>query len=201
MSLVRWGKRWYPTITDMQYAKLLRVIRHARRVALHEGIRPTSLITWRDDFRRIIRNGRVTACFLNLNQRDSESICIALWLVGRMQAKHGVSIVADYRSHADARVRREAARALRRLGAWSELRSMADDTSPLVRGFTRDDGPRPLAVRLERFKQLVAPLDRPKTHVRESWFASLSIESGRQPKPAHLIRALLERIRRLVHGV
>ena len=201
MSLVRWGKRWYPTITDMQYAKLLHDIRHARRVALHQGIRPTSLITWRDDFRRIIRNGRVTACFPNLNQRDIESVCIALWLVGRMQAKHGVSIVADYRSHADARVRREAARALRRLGAWSELRAMADDTSPLVRGFTRDDGPRPLEVRLARFKQMVAPLDRPKTHVRASRFASLPIEPGRQPKPAHLIRALLERIRRLVHGV
>jgi hypothetical protein len=200
MSFVRWGKRWYPTITDMQYAKVLRDIRHARRVTLHEGIRPASLVAWRDDFRGFIRNGRVTACFLNLNQRDSESVCIALWLIGRMQAKHGVSIVADYRSHADARVRREAARALRRLGAWSELRAMADDTSPLVRGFTRNDGPRPLAVRLERFKQTITPLDRPMAHVRTSWFASLPLGPGRQPKPAHLIRALLERIRRLVHS-
>lgn len=132
-----------------------------------------------------------------------ELVQLAVWALGRCAGAIGISAVASLINDIRPAVRKEVARALRRMGGWAELRVMAaQDADIRVRRLALAAEPTPFADRLGRFVddqvQRRATTEPPKTSRMRFW---LNTRLERHPpKSISLIRRLLRRIRRLVHG-
>jgi len=111
----------------------------------------------------------------------------------------GIRSVAAFAEHPDEQTRKEVARALRRLGAWVELREMAEsDESERVRRMATPTIARPFEGRLTDFSRHVA--GQVVTPHKHPLFVSpeVNLSQGKRPKPRWLLRLILERIHLLV---
>ncbi len=122
-----------------------------------------------------------------------------------MSRTHVTSAIAEigpFRQSADVRVRRETARALRRLEAWADLRGVAYlDPDAQVRRLATPIPLKPFHQRLERFAGSTLTAALPDAHHSSMpLFVRLPIGPGRMAKTPEFIRAILQRIRHLVRG-
>lgn len=170
-------------------------------VVRHFATGPWWLWRYRDAFRDIVAAASpTTLVYIALVTRDDGVRRLAIWLRGRMRtgtALDSLAVLARSRSEL---VRRELVRALRRLQAWNWLRRIAQyDPSPRVRAFAARRSLRtplgPLARRLRSFARLPTAPTRPSLYVHRDVELRL-----RPPKPADLLRRLLQRIHDLVRG-
>lgn len=164
------------------------------------GVDRLSLVRRRQQIRQIESyDSRNVLTLVVKRTKDPHLRLLAIWLRGRCGGTIGTATVADYCSDADFQVRKVVARALQRMSAWSDLRAMAaKDPSDRIRRIATVRSPGPFAERLSSLLEHIPP-DR-TVPVRRNLFIgpSFSLTQGRPPKSAATIRAILERIQRLL---
>lgn len=166
---------------------------------------------WLLPFRQRIRHvsqvdARTTLISVIHNSRDPQIRLLAIWLRGRMGGIDGTSTIAWFGNHfpggsGDFQTRKEVARALGRMGAWRELREMAKwDSHPRIRQMASLEPARSYQERLATFASHAEHLEAPA--VKRRLFVAKDVDTrwGRPAKPIEVIRAILERIHRLVMG-
>jgi hypothetical protein len=162
------------------------------------------LYTLRPELRSIIHHAPIAGLVSSLDVHGEPEVqCLGLWLLGQCRSKRTIPVIAQFRYHGSEPVRKEAARALVRLSAWSELRWEQPEPSPRVRRFLEARPSRPFAERMARFNRStvrVAPSEPVGARSRMPMFWSVPAGPGRPPKSAHYIRRLLEHIRALLRG-
>lgn len=126
---------------------------------------------------------------------------LAIWLRGRCGGSIGTTSLVKFVSHPDEVTRKEVARALKRMNAWTQLGKIADgDASARIRRIATVQPPRAYKDRVADFSKHIARLEvRP---VRRPLILSpeLQVGQGRPPKTPAYIRMLLNRIRCIVRG-
>jgi hypothetical protein len=126
---------------------------------------------------------------------------LAIWLRGRCGGSLGTASLAEFATAADDRTRKEVARALKRLGAWAPLREMAEhDPDPRIRRIATARPARPYRQRLAEYTQRVSRVSAATGQQPLVVAPDLDLSQGRPPKSRSFIRAILERIHRLVTG-
>jgi hypothetical protein len=165
-------------------------------LALRLDLRRTA---FRQDFRNILDDDAVGGLAWAIGHGGDQSKRLAVWLVGRLERRRLAWLVAPLRCSDSPAVRKEVARALRRMDAWTELATMSGD--PAVRQFAVPPVRRPFADRIGSFLGHVAA--GPPVGARASMplVVNVSPLAGRPPRSAATIRRVLETIRRLVHGL
>lgn len=126
---------------------------------------------------------------------------LAIWLRGRCGGSLGTASLAKFSTHPDDQTRKEVARALKRMGAWVQLRPMAEcDPNPRIRRIATIQASRAYGLRLTDFSSHF-PKREVRSVQRELVVApELDLSQGRPPKPRWVIRGILERIHHLVGG-
>lgn len=130
-------------------------------------------------------------------------LILAIWLRGRCGGSLGTPAIARFARHADLQLRKEVARALKRMGAWCELDQMAKvDASARIRQIASLRSSRPFRDRVQKFSTHVAyrPSDE---HSSKHLFVAENVVlgKGRPARSRELLRVLLERIRSLIRGI
>jgi hypothetical protein len=164
----------------------------------HEA-NPYWLLPFRDEVRHV--NAGVVLAYAAQRTRHPGLRCLAVWLRGRRGGTIGTPIIACLYRTTDFTLRKEVVRALQRMHAWAPLRRIeACEGEPRIRRLAGQRPARTYASRMGQFLQQVAPrklpLSSPVLHEREG----LNLHGGLPPKSPSFIRAVLERIRRLVRG-
>jgi len=165
---------------------------------------PRWLLPFRDDFRRIVAHEPTVGLVQCLRQEGGEQRRLAIWLLGRIGGQRAISIVAVYRWDPDVRVRRHVARALLRMEGWQYLRDVArEEVDPVARRFAvlAELPPRPFSERVGRFlcRDVRSPAPpRNKDSGSCPFYLGARVGGGLPPRSPEFIRAILERIRRLV---
>jgi hypothetical protein len=190
------GRRYRVDSAGMQTLKLLsqicdscaacsdqnRLVRLRGQIRQVQALRSRSLLSWVAQ-----RTG------------DPRLRLLAIWLRGRCGGSVGTSILARFATHPDLQTRKEVARALKRMGAWVQLREMADnDPSARVRRLATTKPARDYRQRLSDYSKHIPRV--PVTSARHPLFVSpeLGIRQGRPAKSSWFIRLILERIHLLV---
>jgi len=124
---------------------------------------------------------------------------IAIWLLGQIRNRSVMSVVASFQGDASHSVRKDVAKALRRMGVWKQLRELANDRHPAVKRIARERSAKPFHQRLDRYLHDDVRPFAVTTH-RQQVKSSLEHEqfSGCPPKSGWYIRQVLMRIRFLV---
>jgi hypothetical protein len=147
-----------------------------------------SLLPFRDDFRAILRRWPVQGLMWMLLNGEEAAKPVVIWLLGRCPFSLSHLEIRFYLGDPNRTMRRQALKALRRLGPFADPHAQ-----PKVEFSTR----------LTRFLAEVAllPEETHPGHRMRFWsLVPLPITSWIRPKSAALIREILERIHRLVHG-
>lgn len=133
--------------------------------------------------------------------RDPILRVLAIWLRGRCRGSIGTATLVKFADHPDFHTRKETARALQRMSAWRTLAVMAEaDPSERIRRLATSTPARPFTKRIADFKRHLARIPVPAKRKTLYVAPQLDIGHGTPPKSPALIRAILERIRRLVTG-
>jgi hypothetical protein len=133
--------------------------------------------------------------------RDPKICLLAIWLRGRMGGIDGTANIARFAGAKDFQTRKEVARALGRMGAWRELREIAKwDSHPRIRQMASVEPARPYGERLAAFASHAEHLEALTAKRRLYVAPEVDLRLGRPSKPIEVIRAILERIHRLVMG-
>jgi hypothetical protein len=189
-------KRYVAGSSDIRMLRVLTAIRDARPQSADRFW----LVRQRELIRQAQALGRKRIIsWVIETTKDPALRTLAIWLRGRWGGTLGIKSVAAFAKHRDEQTRKEVARALRRLGAWVELREMAEsDLSERVRRMATPRLARPFEGRLTDFTRHVAA--RPVTPHELPLFVSpeVDLSQGKRPKPGWFIRLILERIHRLV---
>jgi hypothetical protein len=169
------------------------------------NLQRTWLVPFRPQFRHAIQNEAAPALRYYLASCPPEMTPLAVWLLGRCADSCRLYDLPDFARDASPVVRRHAARALRRLEAWSQLEDVA-------RLFPNDRRlqwyayatiiKRPHSERLRSFTQFVDASNAAAAAGPSRmplWFGDLDW-IRRPPKSGAYIRRLLMHIHRLVHG-
>lgn len=164
------------------------------------------LLSFRNEFREIQRKRPIPGLVWRATHVGSpEEVRCAVWLLGLCESIQSMPVILALSDHPDAAVRAEVARSLRRLRAWVELETMAQNDPDLrVRqiassrppGSYRDRLSRYMEGNVKRFREVKSPRPRPAM----PFWTILSSYTPRPPKPRAVIRRLLEHIRHLVRG-
>jgi hypothetical protein len=183
---------------EMQALQLLSDLQEAHR----RTHRQNWLLPFRGRIRQVSRvDARRTLTAVIEQARDPKLLVLAIWLRGRLGGIDGTSNVARFAAADDFQTRKEVARALGRMGAWRELREMAKwDSHPRVRQMASLEPARPYGERLAAFASHAERVEAPAMQRRLYVAPEVDLRLGRPPKPIELIRAILERIHRLVMG-
>ena len=134
--------------------------------------------------------------------RDANARLLAIFLRGRCGGSLGTSAVFQYAKDDDEWIRKLATRALKRMGAWAQLKEIAEnDPSEKVRRIATANPPGLYSARLETFVRNVTP--KPIEPSRATLYVAPGVEwdQGRKSKSASAIRMFLERIVRRLRGV
>jgi hypothetical protein len=192
---------------DRHTFRLLKRIESQRTAAIDSatlrGAPHSWLLPYRNDLRRAIQFGRLESIKLYLTRCPLDMVPVAIWLWGKCADRfrlYGLSGFCYYRSPP---VRKQVAKALRRLEAWSLLDEMAaafpDDekvrwfaTAPISHG--------PFVERLANFKRNVddSHAGEVMTPSRMPFWAAERRWDYTPPKSVLLIRRMLRRIRHWV---
>jgi hypothetical protein len=175
-------------------------------VALYDAARERRSGNWLLPFRSWIRHLqtlRVRAVLSYVaEQTDDKTVRIlAIWLRGRLGGLVGTSTLATFCQDAHLQTRKVVARALVRLQAWAELREMLkQESDPRIRNIASSTPVRSYHQRLAAFASHAEHLETPAAKRRLFVAKDVDLRLGRPAKPIELIRAILERIHRLVMG-
>lgn len=202
-SITFHGRRYRRGIRDIEATGRLERIVTTRRASADDGAPPPRLVEFRGEFRALASCRPIGGLVECLKSGDRELQALALWVLGRCGRNGGLSAVAVFRRHEDASIRREAARALRRLGGWPALESMAlHDPDARVRRLATCPPPSDFTERLARFTRTArkAPT-RVAERPRMALFARIPLGPGQPAKSREFIRRILEHIRYLVRGI
>jgi hypothetical protein len=162
------------------------------------------LFQFRDDFRRLIQDQPVDGLVWCLAHGDGQTRLLAVWLLGRCGDTRGIGSVACFLQSRERPFRITVAKALARLHARAELQKLAAvDLDPWIREFAARHAQRSFADKLVHFAPRsrldpTANEQRPKS--RMPFVLNVHPLLRHPPKPAAMIRAILERIRNLLHG-
>jgi hypothetical protein len=146
-------------------------------------------------------NASALLCLVVERTDDPTVRILAIWLRGRCGGSLGTASLAKFAHHPDDQIRKEVARALKRMGAWAQLREMAEnDTSERIRRMATSEPSRPYRDRLSDFSRRFPRVN--VASVKQPLFVSPQLElgQGRPPKSRSVIRMILERIHRIVAG-
>ena len=203
------GKSLWMTEDDPRAWRGLGRLAAVRRAENHDSCQdalPVRLVAFRREFREIVRRRLLVGLLASLKDADQyddpELGRIAIWLLGRCGRSYAAPIVAQLRHHDEVAMRREVARALRRMGALVELEAMSRfDPDERVRRLATSFGPAPFERRLSRYADReVRRVAMVEPGLRREFFALAPLTPGRPAKTAAFIRAILEHIRLLVRG-
>jgi hypothetical protein len=173
---------------------------------LYDAAREGRSGNWLLPFRSWIRHlqtlrARAVLSFVVEQTDDKTMRVLAIWLRGRLGGLVGTSTLAAFCQDSDVQTRKEVARALVRLQAWAELREMQKfEMHPRIRNITSTTPTRDYRQRLAEFASRAEHLEAPATKRRLFIAKEVDLRLGRPAKPIELIRAILERIHRLVMG-
>jgi hypothetical protein len=161
------------------------------------------LLPYRDEFRWAIQHGRLEPIKLYLTRCPLEMVPVAIWLWGKCADRFRLYGLSGFCYYQSPLVRKQVAKALRRLEAWSLLDDMVaafpDDekirwfaNAPISHG--------PFAERLANFKRNVddSHADEVVTPSRMPFWAAERSWDLTPPKSVRLIRRMLRRIRHWV---
>ncbi|MEX2558389.1 MAG: hypothetical protein WD403_00675 [Pirellulales bacterium] len=172
----------------------------ARWRALHAGETPLRLISFKDDFRRLLRAGPLAGLIWTLRYGKAEAQWMAVWLLGRFADGRVAAAVKPFYSHPDQRIRKHAMRGVRRLLTIEGLeRLAAEENDPAYRGLQTAGLRKPFSNRLARYLQGVEGTGAAGEPAGMEWFLAHELDEPVLPKSRSFIRRLLEHIRRLVH--
>lgn len=165
---------------------------------------PEPLVRFRDAFRRLIQDRPVNGLARCLRDGDHPTRRLAIWLLGRSGDTTGTPLVAYYLRREDRKLRIAVARALVRLHARAELEQMAeDDGDSWIRDYASRHSQRSFQRQLASFvPEQEAGREPTAARPRSKMPLVINVASfdWRPPKSAQAIRAILERIRNLLHG-
>jgi len=160
---------------------------------------PTSLLSFREDFRRIIRLCPIRGLVWCSVHRGDPTRSIAIWLLGQIRNPSVISVVASFRCDESHRVRKEVAKTLCRLGAWKQLRELANDMDLAVKWIATERSAKPFRQRLARYlHDDVRPFSVSTRQPTKKFSLQHQQFSGCPPKSGSYIRQVLMRIRFLV---
>jgi hypothetical protein len=164
--------------------------------------RKSVLLSARPVLRKIQRTDSAVGLIWCTTVRFPELNRLAIWLLGRSGGTLGATAVIQFYRHPDVRIRRDVARALKRMRAWNELRQMAAiDSDPQVRRLATPPKQKEFATRLAALTAGgIAPARPSNSPTPMPLVWNVGPEVGRLPKAAWRIRQILERIHRLLHG-
>lgn len=173
------------------------------RIVKSRELYSTSLLDHRERLAEIIDLGDQRVLTFLLTQAISRnSLALLIWLRGRCPGNFGTSIVASYRTpFFPASVRRQVAKALKRMQAWSTLHTMAScDDDARVRAVARTKRPALHGERMTSFLGHVAHLK--SSSEPQPLYVSPAVELSKawRLKSSEFIRMILERIHRLVRS-
>jgi hypothetical protein len=195
--LRRRGGRWIVSGEELADGRLICQLAENRRDALDARADHQRLLAFRADFRRIASRGSIAGLFMCVDHRNLDVVRLGIWLMGRTRSKAAISEVSRFIAHPDPRVRREAARALRRLGGWARLRDVAfRDSDPRMRRLATARRPKPFQQRMQQLARSISAVPTDVETAPAELYVKLPLGAGRLPRTAAVIRAILERIRR-----
>lgn len=160
------------------------------------------LLSLREDFRAIQSARPIPGLVWCVARGDSGARRLAIWLLGRIGIWSTTSVVATSIHDRDVRVRKEAAKALRRLEAWAILREVAAcEDEPIVRRIAKSAPSREFSERMTRFLdsgvENVGQPDRTGSGAK-ALCVNTTIGDGTPPRSRWYIGLVLEHIRWLV---
>ena len=160
------------------------------------------IIPFRDRIRDIERLDAREALTYVTQRTQSENVrCLAVWLRGRCGGQFGAELIGECRSDSNETIRKEVARSLKRMQAWSLLREIeATDASPRVCRMARSTEPRSHEDRVGDFLRDKPRLSVPRSRMELQISDECEFNSSRPPKSRWFIRLILLQIRRLVRG-
>lgn len=165
---------------------------------------PPQLVSFRREFRRLLSDQPIAGLILGLVYGNVETRRLCLWLLGRCGNSRAIHAVRVFTTHSRRDIRLAAVQALRRLRARAELTEIAArDPDRWIRHYAAAATSRSFEAHLVRFLKDDArrvPRREHQTAARMPLVWNVPNLDGQPPKPTHLIRAILERIRRLLRG-
>jgi hypothetical protein len=191
-------------LRELEHELMLPLI-EVRTGAVPSKRSPIWLLKFRSQIRRVIARKPAASIRLYLLTCPPPMRPIAVALLGHCVDRTNTCNLLEYAEIEPTSTRRRAARALWRAEAWSKLRSLiaASPGDARVAYYGRvDEAKRPFDDRLHAFAEHVD-----HSHEAEAigpsrmvlWFAEIDWVR-RAPKSVELMRRILERIHRLVHG-
>ncbi|MEX0711493.1 MAG: hypothetical protein WD278_04045 [Pirellulales bacterium] len=179
-------------------ARFLRQV--ARWRALHAGETPVRFISFKADFRRLLRAGPLAGLIWTLRYGKAEAQWMAVWLLGRFADGRVAAAVKPFYSHPDQRIRKHAMRGVRRLLTIEGLERLAAEENDPAHGDLETAGlRRSFSNRLTRYLEGVEGTGAADEPPGMEWFLAHELDEPVLPKSPSFIRRLLEHIRRLVH--
>ena len=180
-----------------RFLDMLALVRNQDRAL---RIPPRSLVSFREDFRRIIATRPLAGlmrCFIA--RTDTEQRRVSVWLLGRCGRASDAKLIYQHARWFPLVVRREIVRSLRRLNALRECAKLAagEDDQRLrhIANSTTRDFRRILAKWHVPDDSAIQPPSRPL-----ELFVEIGPDAPVRPKSRDLIRRILERIRILLRG-
>jgi hypothetical protein len=174
-----------------------------------------TLVASRHELRAIYERSTIAPLVAVLARGEVITARWAIWLLGRSRHRSAIAPVRPFLEHPEAAYRKEAARALRRLGAWGDLAIAQSDADERVRRLAT---PRPetepvsqalgqaVAARftraLDRLGERTASGPSEPVAERSSmpFWASSAIGPGQQPRADWWLRRILLRVRDALGG-
>jgi hypothetical protein len=142
---------------------------------------------------------RSVLCLVVERTGDPTLRIFAIWLRGHCGGHLGTPIIAQFWRDPDETTRKEVARSLKRLESWSQLRKMAElEPNKRIKKIATAGPSRPYQLRLDRFAEQSRRIEVSSTIHELVMSPNLVTGQSRPPKPAWLIRMILNRIHGLV---
>jgi hypothetical protein len=182
--------------------------------ATSDGLQPATLLGSRRDLQAIAERPTIGALVAVLAKGNPLTSRWALWLLGRSHNKAAVRPLKPFLEHPEPAFRKEAVRALRRLGAWYELLPLRQDpearirllATPRPRQFSEPTrGAKAMGGRftsaLERLTargESIAQEEADRSPM--PYWSVATLGEGQAPRPTWWLRRLLERVQLTVRG-
>jgi hypothetical protein len=179
----------------------LKLIARMAQTSAQQSAKPSCFLPYRTAVRELLKSPpRALLVYVAKETTDPAVRQIAVWLRGRCHGRLGMAAIARLWFDPDVSLRKEVARALKRMEAWGYLREIeTSDPNPRVRRLASPPIRRAFANRLADF---VASLHRRDVGHPSPLFLSDECDpgGGRPAKPGWIIRRFLEHIRWLVRA-
>jgi len=177
-------------------AQIIQLLRTAAKTLEGSASPSIRLLSYCGDFCWVIHRQPMPLLGYIVEKTDSAHIRrLAIWLLGRCRSTIATESVAAWAEDSDPKMRREVARALRRMQGWSELRKTAEtEQDPAIRRMATQQAPKNYSVRLQAFMGNVAVRPVPTSRQPLIITEHCDLAAGRPAKPPWVIRYLLERI-------